>query len=101
MKENEDLERKKRYQQKECREMLLKAVQDKQKHLDAEKQIQLAEEKAVLENDLEDTDKEYEKIRNKKVRCFMVSLWGNASCRPVVWPCELHRVTENRHSPSP
>ncbi|XP_036259618.1 cilia- and flagella-associated protein 53 [Molothrus ater] len=65
-KENEDLERKKRYQQKECREMWLKAVQDRQKHLDAEKQIQLAEEKAVLENDFEDTDREYEKIRNKK-----------------------------------
>ncbi|XP_063036772.1 cilia- and flagella-associated protein 53 [Melospiza melodia melodia] len=65
-KENEDLERKKLYQQKKCREVLLKAVQDRQKHLDAEKQIQLAEEKAALENDLEDTDMEYEKIRNKK-----------------------------------
>ncbi|XP_059692540.1 cilia- and flagella-associated protein 53 isoform X2 [Haemorhous mexicanus] len=65
-KETEDLERKKRYQQKECREMWLKAVQDRQKHLDAEKQIQLAEEKVILENDFDNTDKEYEKIRNKK-----------------------------------
>ncbi|XP_077646381.1 cilia- and flagella-associated protein 53 [Lonchura striata] len=65
-KENEDLERKKRYQQKECRDMWLKAVQDKQKHLDTEKQIQLAEEKVILENDFQDPDKEYAMIRNKK-----------------------------------
>ncbi|NXQ09825.1 CFA53 protein, partial [Peucedramus taeniatus] len=65
-KENEDLERKKLHQQKECREMWLKAVQDRQKHLDAEKKIQLAEEKVILENDLQDPDKEYAKIRDKK-----------------------------------
>ncbi|XP_041317604.1 cilia- and flagella-associated protein 53 [Pyrgilauda ruficollis] len=65
-KENEDLERRKLHQQKECREIWLKAVQDRQKHLDAEKQIQLAEEKVILENDFHDTDKEHEKIRNKK-----------------------------------
>ncbi|XP_053859353.1 cilia- and flagella-associated protein 53 [Vidua macroura] len=65
-KENEDLERKKRHQQKECREIWLKAVQDRQKHLDAEKQIQLAEEKVILENDFQDPEKEYAKIRNKK-----------------------------------
>ncbi|NXL70323.1 CFA53 protein, partial [Leptocoma aspasia] len=65
-KENEDLERKKQHQQKECRDLLLKAVQDKKHHLDKEKQIQLAEEKVILENDFQDPDKEYVKMRNKK-----------------------------------
>lgn len=79
--------------------MWLKALQDRQKHLDAEKQIQLAEEKVILENDFQDPDKEYAMIRNKKVSCFIVSLWGNTSSRLVLWPCGLHRVTENRHKP--
>ncbi|NXQ63449.1 CFA53 protein, partial [Anthoscopus minutus] len=65
-KENEELERKKRHQQKESREILLKAVQDKQKHLDAEKQTQLAEEKKILEKYFQDPDREYAEITKKK-----------------------------------
>ncbi|NXW77175.1 CFA53 protein, partial [Hirundo rustica] len=65
-KENEELERKKRHQQKECREMLLKAVQDKKKHLDAEKKLQLAEEKTILEKDFQDPNREYAEIIKKK-----------------------------------
>ncbi|NWH99079.1 CFA53 protein, partial [Tichodroma muraria] len=65
-KEKEDLERKKRHKQKECREMLLKAVRDKKNHLDAEKQTQLAEEKTILEKDFQDPDREYAEIIRKK-----------------------------------
>ncbi|NWR48162.1 CFA53 protein, partial [Regulus satrapa] len=65
-KENEELERKKRHQQKECREIWLKAVQDKKEHDDAEKQIQLAEEKKSLEENLQDPDKEYTATTIKK-----------------------------------
>ncbi|NWU34042.1 CFA53 protein, partial [Hylia prasina] len=65
-KENEELERKRQHQQKECREMLLKAVRDKKDHLDAEKKLQLAEEKRILEKDFQDTDREYAEIIKKK-----------------------------------
>lgn len=78
---------------------MLKAVQDKKHHLDAEKQTQLAEEKKILEEDFQDPSRKYEEIRKKKVRCFIVKLWSNTSSRLVLWPCELHRVTENRHKP--
>ncbi|NXY37453.1 CFA53 protein, partial [Pomatorhinus ruficollis] len=65
-KENEELERKRQHQKKECREMLLKAVQDKKKHLDAEKKLQLAEEKKILEKDFEDSDRDSVEIIKKK-----------------------------------
>ncbi|NWW66741.1 CFA53 protein, partial [Ifrita kowaldi] len=65
-KENEELERKKRHQQKECREIWLKAARDKKNRLDAEKQTELAEEKKILEEDFQDPDREYEKIKKKK-----------------------------------
>lgn len=73
-KENEELERKKQHQQKECREMLLKAVRDKKKHLDAEKKLQLAEEKKILEKDFQDSDRENVEIIKKKVRSFILKL---------------------------
>lgn len=98
-KENEELERKKQHQQKERREMLLKAVRDKKKHLDAEKKLQLAEEKKILEKDFQDSDRENVEIIKKKVRSFILKLWGNTSSRLVLWPCELHRVRENGHKP--
>lgn len=97
--ENEELERKRQHQKKECREILLKAVQDKKKHLEAEKKLQLAEEKKLLEKDFEDSDRDYEGIIKKKVRCLIVKLLGSNSSRLVIWPCELHRVRENRHEP--
>ncbi|NXD99106.1 CFA53 protein, partial [Chaetorhynchus papuensis] len=65
-KENEELERKKRHQQKECREIWLKAARDKKNRLDAEKQTELAVEKKILEEDFQDPDREYEKIKKKK-----------------------------------
>lgn len=98
-KENEELERKRQHQKKECREILLKAVRDKKKLLDAEKKLQLAEEKKMLEKDFEDSDRDYAETIKKKVRCFIVKLWGNNSSRLVLCPCELHRVRENRHKP--
>ncbi|NXB10039.1 CFA53 protein, partial [Cnemophilus loriae] len=65
-KENEELERKKRHQQKECREILLKAAWDKMKRFDAEKQTQLAQEKMILEKDFQDPNREYVEITKKK-----------------------------------
>ncbi|NXS87189.1 CFA53 protein, partial [Erpornis zantholeuca] len=65
-KENEELERKKQHQKKESREMWLKAARDKKNRLDAEKQTELAAEKKILEEDYQDPDREYEKIKKKK-----------------------------------
>ncbi|XP_063279258.1 cilia- and flagella-associated protein 53 isoform X2 [Prinia subflava] len=65
-KESEELERKKQHQQKERREMLLKAVRDRKKRLDAEKKMQLAEEKKILERNLEDSDREHVDTMKKK-----------------------------------
>ncbi|NXR65002.1 CFA53 protein, partial [Rhadina sibilatrix] len=65
-KESEELERKKQHKQKECREMLLKAVRDKKKHLDAEKNLQLAEEKKTLEKGFQDSDREHAETIKKK-----------------------------------
>ncbi|NWT19316.1 CFA53 protein, partial [Vireo altiloquus] len=65
-KENEELERKRQHQQKESREIWLKAARDKKNRLDAEKQSELAVEKKILEEDFQDPDREYEKIKKKK-----------------------------------
>ncbi|NWV83777.1 CFA53 protein, partial [Dasyornis broadbenti] len=65
-KENEELERKKRHQQKECREILLKAAEDKKNRFDEEKKTQLAVEKMILEKNFQDPNKEYEEKTKKK-----------------------------------
>ncbi|XP_071436885.1 cilia- and flagella-associated protein 53 [Pithys albifrons albifrons] len=65
-KENEDLERQKRHKQKECRDILLKAVRDRMNHLNKEKEIQLAVEKMILEQDYQDPQKDAEEKTKKK-----------------------------------
>ncbi|NXU18166.1 CFA53 protein, partial [Pardalotus punctatus] len=65
-KENEELERKKQHQQKECREILLKAAQDKKNRFDEERNTQLVVEKMILEKNFQDPNKEYEEKTKKK-----------------------------------
>ncbi|XP_069736763.1 cilia- and flagella-associated protein 53 [Phaenicophaeus curvirostris] len=53
--ENERLKMEKQQKQKECRDMLLSAAQDKQKRLNEEKQDELALEMKILEKCLQET----------------------------------------------
>ncbi|NWI61725.1 CFA53 protein, partial [Calyptomena viridis] len=65
-KEDEELERKRRHKQKECREMLLQAAQDKKNRLDKEKQSELALEKMILEQHLQEPQREVDEKKRKQ-----------------------------------
>ncbi|NXF10853.1 CFA53 protein, partial [Smithornis capensis] len=66
-KENEELERQKRHKQKECREMLLKAAQDKKNRLNEEKQSELALEQMILKQRLREPQREVDEKKRKQV----------------------------------
>ncbi|NXA05691.1 CFA53 protein, partial [Sapayoa aenigma] len=66
MREKEELERQKRHKQKECRETLLQAAQDRKNRLNEEKQTELAAEKMVLEQYLQEPRGEAEEKVKKK-----------------------------------
>ncbi|NXR15393.1 CFA53 protein, partial [Semnornis frantzii] len=64
--ENEELQRKKWQRQKECREMLLSAAEDRANRLNEEKQGELALEMKLLEKSLQESQKDTEKIKRKQ-----------------------------------
>ncbi|NXP18547.1 CFA53 protein, partial [Scytalopus superciliaris] len=65
-KEKEELERQKRHKQMECRQILLKAAQDRTNRLNEEKQDQLAVEKMILEQDFQDPQRDMEEKTKRK-----------------------------------
>ncbi|XP_033928868.1 cilia- and flagella-associated protein 53 [Melopsittacus undulatus] len=64
--ENEQLQVKKLQKQRECRDVLLSAAQDRKNRLNEEKQIELALEMKILEKALQDPQENIEKARRKQ-----------------------------------
>ncbi|NWS43528.1 CFA53 protein, partial [Probosciger aterrimus] len=64
--ENEQLQMEKLQRQKEYRDMLLRAAQDRKNRLNEEKQVELALEMKILEKVLQDPQENIEKARRKQ-----------------------------------
>ncbi|XP_030325947.1 cilia- and flagella-associated protein 53 [Strigops habroptila] len=64
--ENEQLQMEKLQKQRECRDMLLSAAQDRKNRLNEEKQVELALEMKILQKALQDPQENIEKARRKQ-----------------------------------
>ncbi|KAM4639773.1 uncharacterized protein AAGF69_016604 isoform 10-T11 [Amazona ochrocephala] len=64
--ENEQLQMEKLQKQRECRDMLLRAAQDRKNRLNEENQVELALEMKILEKALQDAPENIEKARRKQ-----------------------------------
>ncbi|XP_061209552.1 cilia- and flagella-associated protein 53, partial [Neopsephotus bourkii] len=64
--ENEQLQMEKLQKQRECRDMLLSAAQDRKNRLNEEKQVELALEMKILEKALQGPQENIEKARRKQ-----------------------------------